>query len=384
MAPRPTLRQERAAWAEERLLVGVDEAGRGPLAGPVVAAAVVFPAGCAAVRGLRDSKTLPAPIRLKLAVRIRQRALAFGVGAASLARDRSAQHPGRHRAGHAPCHRRPAPAHAASPAPPHPHRRPAAARDRLRPRRADRRRCALPVHLGGRHPGQDRARPSHAPAGPRYPVYSWETNVGYATAGAQRGARGWGRPAPPLDLCSGGAIELEALSRSLRPPRTRQGATTTPWGLPEPLRSGRAFCGPVPSLRQRPRANPDRFHTTNTPPPTTTTSIHQRIEVSGFSWDSPSFDGRVTTTVVARAPGLAAIVLDLDGRLDGPGGDRRPRTALRFDRAERLPSSSTCPPRRVGRHAPVRGGLPRPHLPRAGASISSTRSRACCWGRAGL
>jgi ribonuclease HII len=49
----------------------------------VVAAAVVFPAGCAAVRGLRDSKVLPAVVRLRLAQRIRGRALAFGVGAAS-------------------------------------------------------------------------------------------------------------------------------------------------------------------------------------------------------------------------------------------------------------------------------------------------------------
>ena len=81
--PRPTLQREKAAWAGAQLLVGVDEAGRGPLAGPVVAAAVVFPAGCSAVRGLRDSKTLPPRVRAKLADRIRTRALAFGVGAAS-------------------------------------------------------------------------------------------------------------------------------------------------------------------------------------------------------------------------------------------------------------------------------------------------------------
>lgn len=84
MAPRPTLERERAAWAEECLLVGIDEAGRGPLAGPVVAAAVVFPAGAKAVRGLRDSKILPAPKREKLAVVIRSRALRVAVGAASV------------------------------------------------------------------------------------------------------------------------------------------------------------------------------------------------------------------------------------------------------------------------------------------------------------
>jgi len=83
VAPRPTLVRERAVWAEEQLLVGVDEAGRGPLAGPVVAAAVVFPIGCSAVRGLRDSKILPASVRARLAERVRRRAMAFGVGAAS-------------------------------------------------------------------------------------------------------------------------------------------------------------------------------------------------------------------------------------------------------------------------------------------------------------
>ncbi|HEU5304725.1 MAG TPA: ribonuclease HII, partial [Gemmatimonadales bacterium] len=80
---RPTLARERAVWAEEHLLVGVDEAGRGPLAGPVVAAAVVFPTGCACVRGLRDSKVLPPGKRARLAEKIRCRVIAYGIGAAS-------------------------------------------------------------------------------------------------------------------------------------------------------------------------------------------------------------------------------------------------------------------------------------------------------------
>src|SRR4029450_3120758 len=83
MPPRATLRQERAAWAEERLLVGVDEAGRGPLAGPVVAAAVVFPENAPRIRGVADSKTGTITRREQLALKIRARAMCFGVGAAS-------------------------------------------------------------------------------------------------------------------------------------------------------------------------------------------------------------------------------------------------------------------------------------------------------------
>jgi ribonuclease HII len=79
----PSLRRERLAWAERRLLVGVDEAGRGPLAGPVVAAAVVFPENVRPIRGVRDSKLVAMARREELALKIRARAMCFGVGAAS-------------------------------------------------------------------------------------------------------------------------------------------------------------------------------------------------------------------------------------------------------------------------------------------------------------
>jgi ribonuclease HII len=83
--PRPTLEREIAFWqAGGGVVAGVDEAGRGPLAGPVVAAAVVFPPHCKIIRGLRDSKLLRPPRRLRLAGVVRARALAVGVGAASV------------------------------------------------------------------------------------------------------------------------------------------------------------------------------------------------------------------------------------------------------------------------------------------------------------
>ena len=63
-------------------IAGVDEAGCGPLAGPVVAAAVILPRGFA-IRGVDDSKKLPRHVREALALEIRGKALALGVGAAS-------------------------------------------------------------------------------------------------------------------------------------------------------------------------------------------------------------------------------------------------------------------------------------------------------------
>jgi ribonuclease HII len=65
------------------LVCGVDEAGRGPLAGPVVAAAVIFE-NKRIPRGLDDSKKLGAATREKLFDRIMERAIAVGVGEASV------------------------------------------------------------------------------------------------------------------------------------------------------------------------------------------------------------------------------------------------------------------------------------------------------------
>ncbi|MBW8329200.1 MAG: ribonuclease HII [Thiobacillus sp.] len=65
-------------------LCGVDEAGRGPLAGPVTAAAVMLDPG-RPIDGLRDSKKLSAAARERLADEIRERAVAWCVAEASVA-----------------------------------------------------------------------------------------------------------------------------------------------------------------------------------------------------------------------------------------------------------------------------------------------------------
>lgn len=70
--------------AEAFLIAGVDEAGRGPLAGPVVAAAVILDPARPIV-GLADSKQLSPARRERLAAEIRAKALAWALGRAEVA-----------------------------------------------------------------------------------------------------------------------------------------------------------------------------------------------------------------------------------------------------------------------------------------------------------
>jgi ribonuclease HII len=78
----PTRMGVGAASAAIPLIAGVDEAGRGPLAGPVVAAAVILDPHNP-IDGLTDSKLLSADARTELAREIRRKARAFGLGLAA-------------------------------------------------------------------------------------------------------------------------------------------------------------------------------------------------------------------------------------------------------------------------------------------------------------
>ncbi len=73
------LSYERRLWKQGlKCLAGIDEVGRGPLAGPIVAAAVIFPQSVK-IKGLADSKTLSAEKREELFPEIKRKALAISV-----------------------------------------------------------------------------------------------------------------------------------------------------------------------------------------------------------------------------------------------------------------------------------------------------------------
>jgi ribonuclease HII len=75
--------EERARAAGYRLVGGIDEVGRGPLAGPVVAACVVTD-GPLRLRGLNDSKQVPPELRESLAAEIKSACVAWAVGEATV------------------------------------------------------------------------------------------------------------------------------------------------------------------------------------------------------------------------------------------------------------------------------------------------------------
>jgi ribonuclease HII len=62
------------------IVVGIDEVGRGPLAGPVAAGAVAFTKGCDVVEGVRDSKTLSMKQKNELYEKIKESVKGYGIG----------------------------------------------------------------------------------------------------------------------------------------------------------------------------------------------------------------------------------------------------------------------------------------------------------------
>lgn len=75
-----SLEIEIGLWSKGiRTIAGIDEAGRGPLAGPVVAAAIVFPSGTV-IKGVEDSKKVSEKRREELFPLIKEQALSVGIG----------------------------------------------------------------------------------------------------------------------------------------------------------------------------------------------------------------------------------------------------------------------------------------------------------------
>jgi len=70
---------EESAWLKNMLVCGIDEVGRGPLAGPVVAACVVLPQGTE-IKGINDSKKLSQKLRESIFDEIKEKAEYIGIG----------------------------------------------------------------------------------------------------------------------------------------------------------------------------------------------------------------------------------------------------------------------------------------------------------------
>jgi len=86
-APLPSTAFEEPLWAERRTVAGLDEVGRGPIAGPVFAAAVILDPATRPgwLCDLRDSKVLTASERERLSLAVREEAPAYGIGWATVA-----------------------------------------------------------------------------------------------------------------------------------------------------------------------------------------------------------------------------------------------------------------------------------------------------------
>ncbi|MDP1779145.1 MAG: ribonuclease HII, partial [Anaerolineales bacterium] len=87
MISNPDITHELQLWSAYNYIAGLDEAGRGALAGPVCVGAVILPNDnpllALTLSGVRDSKQLTPRRRLQLMPRIKESALAWGVGLAS-------------------------------------------------------------------------------------------------------------------------------------------------------------------------------------------------------------------------------------------------------------------------------------------------------------
>ncbi|HEX7018334.1 MAG TPA: ribonuclease HII [Patescibacteria group bacterium] len=85
MRQNPTLNFEQSLWNQGLTHVaGIDEVGRGCLAGPIVVGAVIFEPGTKMIAGVRDSKMLSTEQRVSLAEQIKEQALHYTIGVGSV------------------------------------------------------------------------------------------------------------------------------------------------------------------------------------------------------------------------------------------------------------------------------------------------------------